>query len=378
MTEPIRYAPGDPVEVWLTRALLLDARPAVDQLVADADPAAAEYVTLDPVDLLGDEHCLREVFGLLVLAHYRTEPNDLARLLDAPNVAVRALLVDGHVVSVALLAREGDLGADLRARMYEGERVRGNMLPDVLTTQLRDEDAGTPRGWRVLRIATHPAVRSRGLGSALLAAVEDEADGEFDWVGVGYGATPSLVDFWAANGYVPVHVSTTRNDRSGEHSALMLRPLTAEGETLRDRHVEWFRERLPSTLAGALSSLDPDVVRAVLSALPAGSVPALSDPAWRLLAGTPHGAGLFDTAPEPFARLALHALSDDGGPTLEARTERLLASRCLQRRPWETVAADLGYPSERTCMQALGECIETLVAAYGPPTARDELDRFER
>jgi tRNA(Met) cytidine acetyltransferase len=299
-------------------------------------------------------------------------------LLDAPNVAVRALVHDGHVVSVALLAREGGLGADLRARMYEGERVRGNMLPDVLTTQLRDEAAGVPVGWRVLRIATHPAVRSRGLGSALLSAVEDEATETYDWLGVGYGATPPLVAFWAANGYRPVHVSTTRNDRSGEHSVLMLRPLSKAGDDLLARHVEWFRERLPSSLAGALSDLDPDVVRATLSGLPAGSVPDLSGPAWRLLAGTPHGAGLFDTAPEPFARLSLYSLTDDDGPELEPRTERLLVLRCLQRRPWESVADDLGYPSERTCMQALGTAIETLVAAYGPQTARDELERFER
>ncbi|MFB6086935.1 MAG: GNAT family N-acetyltransferase, partial [Haloarculaceae archaeon] len=183
-------------------------------------------------DLLADEHLLREVFGLLVLAHYRTEPNDLARLLDAPNVSVRALLHEGHVVSVALLAREGDLPADLRASMYEGERVRGNMIPDVLTSQLRDENAGVPAGMRVLRIATHHAARSRGLGSALLDAIRAEFADEVDWLGTGYGATPDLVRFWAANGFRTVHLSTRRNETSGEHSVVMLDPTSDAGQRL--------------------------------------------------------------------------------------------------------------------------------------------------
>ncbi len=196
LVEPIRYAPGDPVEVWAFRALALDARPAVDPLVAGANPDGAAYRVLDADDLLGDENLLRETFGLLVLAHYRTEPADLARLLDAPNVAVRALCWNGHVVSVALLAREGNLPTNVREHMYDGGRVKGNMLPDVLTTQLRDFDAGIPTGMRVMRIATHHAVRSSGLGSRLLAEIRREFS-DLDWLGTGFGATPELLRFLA-------------------------------------------------------------------------------------------------------------------------------------------------------------------------------------
>jgi tRNA(Met) cytidine acetyltransferase len=43
LVTPIRYAPADPVEVWAFRALALNARPAVDPLVADADPDGVAY-----------------------------------------------------------------------------------------------------------------------------------------------------------------------------------------------------------------------------------------------------------------------------------------------------------------------------------------------
>jgi tRNA(Met) cytidine acetyltransferase len=292
MTTPIRYAEADPIEVWAFRALLLDARPPVDQLVADATPATVTYRRLSTGDLLADENLLREVFGLLVLAHYRTEPADLARMLDAPNLGVRALTHDGHVVSVALLAREGDLAPETRETMYCGGRIRGNMIPDVLTTQLRDEQAGVPVGQRVLRIATHAAVRSRRLGSRLLDEVRGEFAGDVDWLGVGYGATPELIRFWRENGYRTMHLSTTRNDTSGEYSAVMLQPTSDSGDELATRHGEWFCDRIPSVLSDALDDCDPDVVREALGAVESTPDVSLSDLEWRLVAGVPGGASI--------------------------------------------------------------------------------------
>ncbi|MFD1588790.1 tRNA(Met) cytidine acetyltransferase TmcA [Halorientalis brevis] len=375
LDEPIRYAGGDPVEVWAFRALLLDARPAVAQVVESATPDAVEYADLTTADLLADEQLLGEVFGLLVLAHYRTEPDDLARLLDAPNVTVRALLFDGHVVSVALLAREGDLSAETRAEMYDGGRIRGNMLPDVLTTQLRDESAGSPVGLRVLRIATHHAVRSRGLGSALLGAVREEFADDVDWLGVGYGATPSLVRFWAANGYTPVHLSTTRNDTSGEYSALMLDPTSDAGRALCDRHTEQFLARIGGVLADPLSDADPDVVRATLSAVDREYDPDLAEWEWRHVASAAIGPGLFDMAPDAYRRLAVTYFASDSS-TLSERQERLLVLKTLQSRQWDDVADALEFHSTAQCMRALGDALEPLVDEFGTAVAHEEVDRY--
>ena len=376
MTTPIRHAPGDPIESWAFRALMLDARPAVDPLVAGATTDDVDYERCGPDRLLDDEHLLGEVFGLLVLAHYRTEPDDLARLLDAPNVSVRALVHDGHVVSVALLAREGDLPADLRAEMYEGGRVRGNMIPDVLTTQLRDEDAGVPVGQRVLRIATHPAVRSRGLGSALLSGIAAEFEDRIDWLGVSYGATEELVDFWARNDYRTVHLSTTRNDRSGEYSAIMLRPCSDAGTVLASRHADWFRDRIESVLSDPLDDIDPGVARAALRAVDGTPELDLSPPEWRLVAGIPGGAGVFDTDPEPVRTLALrHLVAPGNERALSARQERLLVRKALQGNPWDAVADAFDFVSTAECMRALGGAVERLVRLYGEDTTTEELDR---
>ena len=379
LTEPIRYAPGDPVEVWAFDALLLDARPAVDPLVEDATPGRVEHRVLSAAELLADDVLFRETFGLLVLAHYRTEPNDLARLLDGPNLTVHALFLDGHVVSVVLLAREGGLSAEQRAAMYDGERVRGNMFPDVLTTQLRDERAAEPIGWRVVRIATHHAARSRGLGSALLDAVRAHAiDEGLDWLSVGYGATPELLRFWDANGFSTLHFSTTRNDTSGEHSAIMIDPLSGDGHALRDRTAERFRGRIGGVLSDALDGADPDIVRATLRTI-SGSVPLdLTDWEWRVVVGAAYGPGLFDASPRPFRRLALAYFVDSPGGTdrLDDRQERLLVLRVLQAHDWETVTECLGYHSTGECKRAIGSVFQPLVDRYGTEIALEERARY--
>jgi tRNA(Met) cytidine acetyltransferase len=386
MTDPVRYAVGDPVEVWAFRALALDARPPVDPLIAEATPETVTYRRLDPTALLSDEHLLRETFGLLVLAHYRTEPADLARLLDAPNLHVRALCLDGHVVSVALLAEEGGLPAEARATMYDGQRVRGHMIPDVLMTQLRDEDAGVPRGLRVLRIATHHAARSQGLGSTLLDGVREEfgpsttggADRplDVDYLGVGYGATPELLDFWRANGFRTVHLSVTRNDRSGEHSAVMLAPLTAAGRDLTERHTRFLADRAPAVLSGPAREVAPDVVRAVLASLDVDDDPDLTAREWRLVAAAAGGPGLFSVNPGPFRRVVVSHLVDPVDPdALTGRAERTLVRTVCQGATAETVTEELDFHSARACLRTVGDALGTLVERYDDDAGREELDR---
>jgi tRNA(Met) cytidine acetyltransferase len=382
LSEPIRYASTDPIEVWLFHALMLGATPPPAELVGDFSTADATYERFDRDALAADETRLREAFGLLVAAHYRTEPNDLARLLDAPNVAVRALTVRGHVVSVALLGREGGLDGATRRAAYEGDRIEGNLVPDLLTSQLRDPEAGVPVGVRVMRIATHHAVRSTGFGSALLEAIEaefgsdggNEQFGTVDYLATSYGATPELLRFWRDNGYRAVHLSATRNETSGEHSVVMLRALSPTGRDLVDRHTEWFRRRLPGVLAGPLDSVDPDVVRGVLAATDGSVSISLSDFEWRLVASAAYGPGQYGTAPGPFQRLAFRAILD--GALCDADTERLLVVKVLQSRSWEATADALGYVSERACKRALGDAFQPIVETYGTDIARNEADRY--
>lgn len=399
MTEPIRYAAGDPVETWAFRALLFDAAPPVEPLVVGATPDSTEYVAIHPETLVADEHLLRTTFGSLVSAHYRTEPDDLARMLDAPNLTLRALTHDSHVVAVALLAWEGDLDPDLRTSMYEGGRVRGNMLPDVLTAQLRDPDAGAPRGLRVVRIAVHEAVRSRGLGSRLLASITQEfgaearsvtwqggrgpdplvarherAGGPFDYLGVSFGATPELLRFWQRAGYRSLHLATTRNDASGEYSALLARPITAAGTALVNRTETWLRRQLPAVLADGLNDCDPAVVAGVLRATEGSFTLDLTDREWRAVAAAAYGNGYFDAAPRPFRRLVVKGVAEE---VVTNETAHLLVRRALQARSWAEVTEEFDYVSKRQCIKTFVAAVRPLIDEYGGTAAAREAARYQ-
>ncbi|MFB6109694.1 MAG: tRNA(Met) cytidine acetyltransferase TmcA [Halodesulfurarchaeum sp.] len=376
LADPIRYAGGDPVEVWATRALLLGASPVPDSVVAEATPERVTDEHLTTSELVADEALLGEVFGLLVTAHYRTEPDDLARMLDGSNLAVWVLRQNGHVVAVALLAREGGLPAGTRESVYRGQRIRGNMLPDVLMSQLRDESAGAPVGLRVVRIATHHAVRSRGLGSHLLDRIREEFAPIVDWIGSGFGATPELVRFWRENGYRPVHLSTGRNDRSGEHSVLMLRGTSPAGDRLAAAHGRWFAARIGGNCADSLAAVDPAVIRATLDATARPPPLSLSPHQWRVIVGAAFGPGLYSVDPAPFRSLVVHGLID-GNASLSDRAAHLLIEGVLQLRGWDRVAADLDFASRTAAMRALGEALQPLVETYGPPEAQRERRRFE-
>lgn len=365
LAEPIRYAPADPIEVWSFRALALDASGAAAQLVAGARPESVRYRAISGEELRDEEQRLREVFGLLVDAHYRTTPNDLARLLDAPNVSVHCLLEADHVAAVALLAREGGFDAERCRRIHGGERVRGNLIPDVLTSQLRDREAGEPTGWRVMRIGTHEAVRSRGLGSALLGRIRESAiDQDLDYLGVAYGLTPGLAKFWAESGFATVHLSTTRNARSGEHSAVMLDPLSPAGEALFEHHTRWFCRRTPTAVRESLADADPDVVAAACRTADGTPALNLSDTEWAHAAGMADGTAIFETAPQGPQRLAFRHLVDPAESVCSDVERELLVRKGIQGQSWSQVAAAVELPSPAVCKRRLGTVVGRLVDLY--------------
>ena len=373
LDEPIRYAPNDPLETWLFRSLLLDASPPPASLVSDATPDSVEYREFDRSEVAENEHLLRSIFGLLVEAHYRTDPNDLARLLDAPNLSVHGLVHDGHVVSVALLAGEGGLDRDSCAAVYRGGRIRGNVLPELLMSQLREETAGELRCDRVVRIATHSAVRRSGFGSRLLCELRERSDA--DYFGTIFGATPELIRFWQQNGLLTIHLSATRNDTSGEYSILMVDPLSERAFEVIDRQEQWFTHRLPGILSDPLRDADPDVVRSAIATVETRIDPELSDREWTQVVSTAYGPGMYDVSPQGFRSLAMAALLDPE-LSLDAAAERLLVLKVLQGYDWRDVARIEGYRSPGHVMRTLAATYRPIVDRFGTERALDERTNY--
>lgn len=274
---PIRWSLGDPLEALVFRALLLDASPAELEPPSPAPTNGVVLRRLDREALSRDEPTLRQVFGLLVMAHYQTRPLDLRMLLDGPNVRVYALLQGERILATLLATEEGGMGtAGLRRAIFMGRRrPRGHLLPQTLSAHGGLEEAPALRYLRVVRVAVHPALRRQGLAARLLRrlALDGRREG-LDLIGTSFGATPGLIAFWSACRFRPALLGSGRNAASGEHALVMLKPLRGTGWRLATRAEGRLKRHLGLLLAGPLRRLDPLVAAALTQALgPPGRQP---------------------------------------------------------------------------------------------------------
>ncbi|ABW01474.1 tRNA(Met) cytidine acetyltransferase TmcA [Caldivirga maquilingensis] len=270
MTEPIRYARDDPIERWLFKTFLLDAEPAhidEDDLKL-VNEGKVKYIAPSIEEFFfKDEEALRQFFGIYVQAHYRNEPDDLGMMMDAPHHIVRALtLENGKIVVSMELAEEGGLDDETINNMVLGFKPPGNIIPDRMVKYWKIPEFAKLRGWRIVRIATHPELQDKGLGSTALSMLENEAKVRgLDWVGVGFGVNAQLLRFWVKNGYLPIHISPERNPVSGEYSVLMIKPISDTAREAVYYANREFRIRLLSSLSGPYVGLEPDVALMLLT-----------------------------------------------------------------------------------------------------------------
>ncbi|MGC9118975.1 MAG: tRNA(Met) cytidine acetyltransferase TmcA, partial [Thermoproteus sp.] len=369
MEEPIRYGRGDPIERWLFDAFLLDAEP--DEL-GDEDYELIkekELRYLGEEEIVSDEERLRRFFGIYVQAHYRNEPDDLGMLLDAPHHTARAVALENGKIVVSLeLAEEGGLGDDFIDDALRGLKLPGNILPDRFLKYWRLPDFARLRGWRIVRIATHPAAQDMGLGTEALKMVEEEARRRgYDWVGVGFGVYGKLLKFWIRNGYVPIHISPERNPVSGEYSVLLIKPLNEKAaEYVRYANVE-FRRRLLHSLMGPYSDLDPAEARMLLEdwGWDIEPKPKLSRNQIDRLVAYAVGPMTFENVSDALYFLAAQYFysSKARRPSLDEALELALVSKVLQARPWKEAAESVKI-RRGTLMLMLREIAKILLFYY--------------
>ncbi|CAH6719029.1 RNA cytidine acetyltransferase [[Candida] jaroonii] len=193
LDEPIRYAPGDPVEKWLNKLLCLDVKISKNSKFASRGMPHPSECNLFYVnrDTLFSYHPVSETFlekmmALYVASHYKNSPNDLQLMSDAPAHQLFVLLPpsEGNKVPdplvVIQLALEGEISKDsVRKSLSRGQRAGGDLIPWLISQQFQDEEFASLSGARIVRIATNPEYASMGYGSRALELLKDYYEGKF-------------------------------------------------------------------------------------------------------------------------------------------------------------------------------------------------------
>lgn len=259
MKTPVRWDEDDELEAWLFRLLCLDAELSENSgNVSDAFSLTHLSVRkVNSDELMNNEALLREVFALLVLAHYRTRPSDLQRLLD-DDLQITIAEYNGQIVGVLLSGNEGGFDQELSVAIYRGERrPQGHLLAQTLTYHCGAELAATNTIHRIMRVVVHPLYQGQGIGSQLVNHLErDCLQQGVDILGASFGLTKALKKFWEINNFNLVRIGFKREQSSGERAAVFVKALTASGKEVTRDCRKRFVSHFPQLHKTLLSDVD--------------------------------------------------------------------------------------------------------------------------
>ncbi|MEN8175982.1 MAG: GNAT family N-acetyltransferase, partial [Pseudomonadota bacterium] len=215
---------------------------------------------------------------------------------------------------------------------------------------------------RVLRIAVHPAVQRRGLGSRVLDEVATHARARgLDYLGTSFSASAELLSFWRGACYRAVRVGARREPSSGAHAVLMLKGLSAAGVDLVAAARRRFHRDFPHRLSDGLADLETDLVVALLQDVPSGFGAGDADDLRELEGFALHWRG-YEAAAGALWRFSLGELSQPRlAGMLSPRETQMLVARVLQKQSWAAVARAGELPGRSAVLAELRQAIARLL-----------------
>ena len=266
LISPIRWHTGDLLEQFVYQALLLNAEAVDAEIIKTAKYENCQFKQIDKKQLLQNESLLKEIFGLLVSAHYQTRPSDFKQMLDDANICIFTLQHQQHSVAVSLVAKEGGIAIDLAEKIFAGtRRIKGHLVAQALAANIGLAEAACLHGQRILRIAVHPNLQQQGLGTYLLKrlssyfANHSNKETPLDYLSTSFGASTPLLHFWQKSGFTPVYLSMKRDASSGTHSVIMLNAQSQSGKQMQSSAREYFSQSFPYLLSDPFRYLETDI-----------------------------------------------------------------------------------------------------------------------
>jgi tRNA(Met) cytidine acetyltransferase len=259
---PVRWRTDDRLEAFSFDALLLNAFPVDVSQLQIAQDHTFQFERLTSAQLVANEADLRAMYGLMVLAHYRTRPSDLKMLLDRDDMTIYVLRQNENVMATAWCIDEGPLSNELSEAVFSGERrLKGHLLPQSLLAHAGMKSAGNMKYRRISRIAVHPDLQRQGLGQQLVDhIIADAKRHNMDTLGVSFASSVDVMQFWSANQFQLVRVGQHHDEVSGAHALMMLYPLSSHGKLLVEQANTRFAQQWFPLIQSSFQQLDVNLV----------------------------------------------------------------------------------------------------------------------
>ena len=347
---PVRWAKNDPLERWLFDVFLFDAKP-----IERNPPFSVCFHTLNKDQFLSNEVLLRDVFSLLVTAHYQTSPNDLKMLLDAPSQVLIGAFNGETLCGILIAQKEGGFDLETASSVMEGKkRVQGHLLPQSLASHTGVIDALTSTLFRVVRIAVLPEYRHRGIGRSLVHEIEKHArNNEIAFIGCSFGVTQKLWTFWFGLGYDPVRLGVKKDAASGAFSLQLIKELNKKAEWV-DELRSLFRLNLSYQLCELFQEMDVFLAASLFTQTKKISPP--NDIAMRQVRLFAEGALGYDFVLGSLYSWFIYWLSTTKEKEDKKRCN-LLFARLLQKRAWNVLAKEFHFQGRKDTENAIRACV---------------------
>ena len=356
---PIRWGINDPLESLISDVLLLNAEPAAPKSWDMQTLDSLQYKQINPQTLADNEAQLRQLFGLLVIAHYQTRPSDLLQLLDSPELSIHILTHNDNILAAAIVSQEGGFDSDLSQQIFEGKRrPKGNLAAQILTFQLGIPQAATLKTDRIMRIAVHPNYQRNKLGSHLLGLIKQHSSA--DYLSSSFGMHADLLHFWRESDYHITYLGLKREASSGYHSAVMLCPLTPDGDSLLKESQTAFKRHFCAQLADILKDYEPGMALDLLISRLPNTDMTLSAQEQRDIKRFADGFCGYDLVVSALVRWLPNALADYTSRICRKDGE-LLVMRVLQHHDWSYCCKALNLQGKQQAQISMQEAVAQLL-----------------
>ena len=332
---PLRWQADDKLEAFIDDLLLCDCEDRLPQ--PPYDSVLAEQIQISHCERIPHDQ-IESVYDLLTLAHYRTSPLDLRRLLDAPQQQFYLAQAQDALLGCVWAVPEGGMEDNtLICQIRRGERrPRGNLVAQMLCFQAGLEDACALRSLRISRTAVQPNWQQQGLGQRLIVKMKQQIKQQnvVDFLSVSFGYTPELLAFWQKCGFVLVHFSESKEASSGCYSVVALCPLSEEGQVFVQRAEKQFQRNLPLSFHPLATQFARTEIDWTLDSLDWQSLTDFADFYLPLSSALPSIRRLITSAGElPFAMLADYCKRPEKRPNKKTWLEncRLEVKKWLQK-----------------------------------------------
>ncbi|MCT6698221.1 GNAT family N-acetyltransferase [Rheinheimera sp. 4Y26] len=360
LQQAIRYAADCPLEQLIFQSFLL----ATEYQLPQYQPTQPLQLKLIPQTELAQYPRFAQMMALLSLAHYQTSTTDLWALLDNPALQLFTLWQQHELLACAVISLEGALPDALTKQIYRGERrVQGHLMAQSLAFHLASPELARLKMARIQRIAVSPVLQSQGLGTRMLALLQQYfASTDVALLGSSFGCTSALLHFWQRAGYLPVKLSQQTEQASSEASILMLKAVQPKWQASIQALQQQFSQQLYWQLADSQRQLCPAL--AVKLAIP----PAIPLPA------TAHEQlQLFSAGHRPYELVEVWLLHwfNLNYQHLPAATAAIFVKKLWQKHSWQSLGS--GHTGKKALILAIQQAVSDFIVGSEPLFAADPL-----